>query len=231
MLYVFFRSYMNVSNLKHPKMIEVTANKPHTYISSTISSAKKDKQEINLSTNSAIIENTELPASQLSNVADIANKVPIQPCANFSTTFQKNFLPDTDPASSSITSFKNSHSSLTSSPRHFPNALHNPDESDESTRSSMFSMREFTSSSRICEATPQRSSFKKKSNSVELENSLILLCQTMHQRLQNNRNSEVTDSLDETFAKLIVHQLEKLPLHEKQKRQQALMQILYEPYE
>lgn len=55
-------------------MIEVTANKPHTYISSTISSAKKDKQEINLSTNSAIIENTELPASQLSNVADIADK-------------------------------------------------------------------------------------------------------------------------------------------------------------
>lgn len=53
----------------------------------------------------------------------------------------------------------------------------------------------------------------------------------MHQRLQNNRNSEVTDSLDETFAKLIVHQLEKLPLHEKQKRQQALMQILYESYE
>lgn len=230
MLYVFFRSYTNVSNLKRPKMIEVTANKPHTYISSTISSAKKDKQEINLSTNSAIIENTELPASQLSDVTDIADEVPIQPCANFSTTFKKNFLPDIDSASS-ITSLKNDHSSLTSSFRHFPNALHNPDESDGSTKSSMFSMPESTSSSRICEATPQRSSFKKKNNSVELESSLILLCQTMHQRLQNNRNSEVTDSLDETFAKLIVYQLEKLPLHEKQKRQQTIMQILYEPYE
>lgn len=214
--------------MKRPKMM-VTANKPHTYISSTISSAKKDEQKIYLSTNSAIIENTKLPASQLSNIAD---KIPIEPYANFLTTFKKKFLPNTNPASSSITSFKNDHSSLTSSPRHFPNALHNPDESNGSTRSSMFSMRESTSSAPTSfQATPQTSSFKRKSNSVDLESSLILLCQIMHQRLQDNRNSEVTDSLDETFAKLIVHQLEKLPLHEKQKRQQTIMQILYEPYE
>lgn len=87
MLYIFFRSYTNVSNLKRPKMIEVTANKPHTYISSTISSAKKDEQEINLLMDSANIENTESPTSQLSNVADPVVEVPIQPCANFLTPF------------------------------------------------------------------------------------------------------------------------------------------------
>ncbi|CAL1672652.1 unnamed protein product [Lasius platythorax] len=82
------KSYTNVSNLKRPKMIEVT-NKPHTYISSTISSAKKDEQEINLLMDSANIENTEPPTSQLSNVADPVIEVPIQPCANFLTPFKK----------------------------------------------------------------------------------------------------------------------------------------------
>ncbi|CAL1672651.1 unnamed protein product [Lasius platythorax] len=96
-------------------------------------------------------------------------------------------------------------------------------------------MRESTPSPapKIRQATPlsRRPPSKKKNNSAELESSLILVCQTMHQRLQDNRNSEMTGSLDETFAKLIVNQLERLPPHEKQKRQQAIMQILYEPYD
>lgn len=92
MLYVFLRSYTNVSNLKRPKMIEISANKPHTYILSTISSSaiKKDEQEMNLSMDSAIIESTKslTPkiASQLSNVAD---EISIQPSANFLTPFKK----------------------------------------------------------------------------------------------------------------------------------------------
>lgn len=41
----------------------------------------------------------------------------------------------------------------------------------------------------------------------------------------------MTGSSDKIFAKLIVNQIERLPPHEKQKRQQAIMQILYEPYD
>ncbi|KAL2729480.1 transcription factor adf-1 [Vespula squamosa] len=60
---------------------------------------------------------------------------------------------------------------------------------------------------------------KKKNNSIELESFLILFFQTMHQHLLDNHNSE-----------LIVNQLEILPPHEKQKRQQAIIQTLYVSY-
>lgn len=238
MLYVFLRSYTNVSNLKRSKMIEITANKPHTYTSSTISSfaIEKDTQEINLPMDSAIIKSTESSTPKItSQLSNVVNGLPTQPCANFLTSFKTNVLPDTGPASSSTSSLKNIHSSSTDPSRRFLNAPRNPDESDESTRSWMSSMRESTSSPAptIFEVTPlsRRLSFKKKNNLAELESSLILICQNMHQRLQDNRNYEVTGSLDETFAKLIVNQLERLPPHEKQKRQQTIMQILYEPYD
>ncbi|XP_043678630.1 uncharacterized protein LOC122634104 [Vespula pensylvanica] len=231
------RSYTNVSNLKRPKRIEVTANKSHTCISlfDSSSTIKKDDQKMNLSMDSTIIKSTESPifktTSQFSNIID---EIPIEPCANFLTSFKQNFISDTIPASSSMTSLKNSHLSLTGPLRHFSDLPHNLHKSDESTRNSILSMHESTSSpaATIFQTTPfsRRPPFKKKNNSVELESSLILLWQTMHQRLLDNHNSEVTDSSDEIFAKLIVNQLERLPLHEKQKRQQAIIQILYEPY-
>lgn len=98
----------------------------------------------------------------------------------------------------------------------------------------MLSMRESTSSSAatIFQTKPfsRRSPSKKKNNSVELKNSLILICRTMYLCFLDNHNSEVTGSLNEIFAKLIVNQLERLLLHEKQKHQQAIIQILYELY-
>lgn len=133
-----------------------------------------------------------------------------------------------------MTSLKNSHLSLIGPPRHFSDVPHNLHKSDDSTRNSIFSMCESTSSpaATIFQTTPssRKPSFKKKNNSVELESSLILHCETIHQRLLDNHNSEVTDNSDEIFVKLIVNQLERLPLHEKQKRQQSIIQILYEPY-
>ncbi|KAL2747669.1 Transcription factor Adf-1 [Vespula maculifrons] len=87
----------------------------------------------------------------------------------------------TVPASSSMTSLKNSHLSLIGPPRHFSNVPHNLHKSDDSTRNSIFSMCESTSSpaATIFQTTPssRRPSFKKKNNSVELESSLILHCE------------------------------------------------------
>lgn len=141
---------------------------------------------------------------------------------------------DISSASLLTTSLENDHSSSTSLSRCFSNEPSNLNESEEST-SSIFSMTEsipFTAPKKL-QTTPlsRKPPFKKKDNSGELESSLILLCQIMHQRLQDNHNSEVTGSSDDIFARLIVNQLEKLPSHEKHKHQQAIMQILYEPYD
>ncbi|XP_071575286.1 uncharacterized protein [Temnothorax nylanderi] len=111
---------------------------------------------------------------------------------------------------------------------------HKSDEYDQSTTSSMFSLKESTPSPAptIPQATPLRRPLTKKKNDLTgLENSLVTLCQTMHQRLQSNRNPDIAGNSDETFARLIVNQLETLPSHEKQKRQQTIIQILYEPYD
>jgi hypothetical protein len=217
--------------------MEVMEKKAYTYVSSaTVSSAIEiDRQVTNPSTNSEIIASTESPApiiaSQLSNAAD---EILIQPCANFSTPFKKNFLQRTSP-SSLTTLLENSPSTSSDSFRRCTDSPHSLDESDQSTRSSMFSLRDPTPppAPTIPQVKPlsQRPSTLKKKDSAALESSLILLCQTMHQRFQDNHNTDVAGSSDETFARLIVNQLERLSSHEKQRRQQAIMQILYEPYE
>ncbi|XP_032690461.1 uncharacterized protein LOC116853461 [Odontomachus brunneus] len=182
---------------------------------------------------SVIIESTEPSTSKI--VSQLSkDEVPIQPCANFLTPFKENFLSNTGPISSSMTSLENDHSSgSTGSLWHFQDVSDNL-ESDELTRSSVFSTRESTSSPapKVFQTTPlSRKPLKKKNYSTELESSLILLCQTMHQRFQDNHNSEVIGGPDETFARLIVNQLERLSSYEKQKRQQVIMQILYAPYD
>ncbi|XP_025162567.1 uncharacterized protein LOC112590411 isoform X2 [Harpegnathos saltator] len=216
--------------------MDVSANKPDTHISPTSSllTNKKDNQ-INLPMDSATMENTESSifkiASQLSNAGDeIPMQPSVQPYTNFSTRFKNISLPDTGSAASLMNSLENDHSSSSTSPKCCPNTLSILDESEEST---LFSTRESTPLAfKSLQATPvsQQPPYKKKDNSGALESSLVLLCQTMHKRLQNNRNSEITGSSEETFARLIANQLEKLPSYEKYKRQQAIMQILYEPY-
>ncbi|XP_025157055.1 uncharacterized protein LOC112589136 [Harpegnathos saltator] len=208
-----------------------------THISPTSSllTNKKDNQ-INLPMDNATMENTESSifkiASQLSNAGDEVPMQPsVQPCTNFSTRFKNISLPDTGSAASSMNSLENDHSSSSTSPKCCPNIPSILDESEEST---LFSTRESTPSPafKSLQATPvsRQPPYKKKDNSGALESSLVLLYQTMHQRLQNNRNSEITGSSEETFARLIANQLEKLPSYEKHERQQAIMQILYEPY-
>lgn len=211
--------------------MDVSTNKPDTHISSVISPStiQNGRQEISLPMDNENIESTECSiASQLSNVGDEEPiQLSMQPCTNFSKQFKKSFLPDIDPASL-LTSLENDHSNLTSISRCVSNTTNNLDEYEGSTSSTTEST---PAAPIISQATPRKPLFKKKDNSSQLESSLILLCQSMHQRFQDNCNFEVTDSSDEIFVRLIVNQLKILPPHEKQKRQQTIMQILYEPYD
>ncbi|TGZ52231.1 Transcription factor adf-1 [Temnothorax longispinosus] len=223
---------------KFKTYVEVMENKAHNHVSSAtaLSPIQIDRQVTNSSTNSEIISSTKSPAScaasQLSNIAD---EVLIEPCANFSTSFKTNFLQGTGPSSLLATSLEDNSSTPSDSFRRCTDTPHRPDEHDQSTTSSMFSLKEFTPSpaSTTPQATPllRRPLTKKKNDLTGLESSLVTLCQTMHQRLQSNRNSDIAGSSDEIFARLIVNQLETLPSHEKQKRQQTIMQILYAPYD
>lgn len=96
---------------------------------------------MNHSMDSAIIKNIESPISKIaSQLLNITDEIPIQPCANFLTSFRQNFIPGTASALLSITSLTNSHSSLTGPSKHLSDNLLSPHESDESMRSLMLSM-------------------------------------------------------------------------------------------
>ncbi|XP_077280686.1 uncharacterized protein LOC143907677 [Temnothorax americanus] len=228
------KSHTNVSNLKRPKNVEDMENKAHNHVSlaTALSPIQIDRQVTNSSTNNEIISSTKSPAScaasQLSNIAD---EVLIEPCANFSTSFKTNCLQGTGPFSSLATSLEDNFSTPSDSFRRCTDTPHRPDEHDQSTTSSMFSLKESTPSpaSTTPQATPllRRSLTKKKNDLTGLESSLVTLCQTMHQRLQSNRNPDIAGSSDEIFARLIVNQLETLRPLNRRKSNQSYKPFLF----
>lgn len=61
-----------------------------------------------------------------------------------------------------------------------------------------------------------------------MEESFFNLTQVMQQRFMDPRNSRSTSTADNSFASLIVAELEALPEAEKRNRKQRILQILYE---
>lgn len=133
---------------------------------------------------------------------------------------KKNVLQRTGPVLSAIIALDNDSAILSdSSKRCTADIPHSLDESDETSRSSIFSFKEFTSfpGSIFTQTTPlsqRRLSTKKKNDSFDLKNFLLLLCQTINKNLQDNCNPEVASNSNEAFARLVVNLLDRLPLNE-----------------
>ncbi|GAB1863202.1 MADF domain-containing protein [Camponotus japonicus] len=74
------------------------------------------------------------------------------------------------------------------------------------------------------------SNIKKTKDLNKMEESFFNLTQVIQQRFMDPRNSRSTSTADNSFASLIVAELEALPEAEKRNRKQRILQILYESY-
>lgn len=71
---------------------------------------------------------------------------------------------------------------------------------------------------------------KTKKTMNKMEESFFNLTQIMQQRIMDPHNSKSTSTADNSFASLIIAELEALPEAEKRSRKQRILQILYESY-